>query len=159
MNEREDLRGVHLWLVLWRSANAVAVHARRQIEAAGLGPSDFGVLEVLHHKGPLPVNGIGQKVLLSSGSITPAVDRLEARGLVRRTPDPGDRRVRRVELTAAGKRLMRAEFPRHEEALERAAAALDEEERRTLIALLKKLGYGAEESARRDCRSREGKKS
>lgn len=138
--------GIHLWLVLWRAAASVSAHARRHIETLGLGVSDFAVLEAVHHKGALPVNVLGRKVLLTSGSITPAVDRLERQGLVRRVPDPVDRRVRVVHLTRAGRRLVQKSLPGHRGAMEEAAAGLTPEERETLIALLKKLGLQAEAS-------------
>ncbi len=138
--------GMHLWLVLWRAANAVAAHARRHIEGLGLGASDFAVLEALYHKGSLPVSAIGRKVLLTSGSITPAVDRLERQGLVQRVPDPVDRRVRVVHLTRSGRRLMQKSLPGHREAMEEAVSGLDPGERAELIGLLRKLGRRAEES-------------
>lgn len=139
-----DTRGVHVWLVLYRAARSVEVHAHRSIESLGLTYSDFAVLEALFHKGPMPINTLARKVLLASGSITPAVDRLEARALVQRTADPGDRRVRTVELTPAGKTLIRAGFADHEIAMEQVVASLSEKERATIVRLLKQLGKGAE---------------
>jgi MarR family 2-MHQ and catechol resistance regulon transcriptional repressor len=139
-----NTEGIHLWLVLWKAAASVSSHARRHIEGLGLGVSDFAVLEAVYHKGALPVNVLGRKVLLTSGSITPAVDRLERQGLVRRVSDPVDRRVRVVHLTRTGRRLVQKSLPGHREAMEKAAAGLTPEERGTLITLLKKLGLQAE---------------
>ena len=76
-----DTSGIHLWLILWKTFESVRTHAVRQIRDVGLGFSDFAVLEVLLHKGPTPVNTIGERVYLTSGSITAAVDRLEAKGI------------------------------------------------------------------------------
>src|SRR5712692_8134164 len=67
---------------LWKAAPAIEQNAIRSGSALGLGRSDFAVLEVLLHKGPQPVNIIGRKVLLTSGSITAAVDRLQSRKLL-----------------------------------------------------------------------------
>lgn len=142
-----DFSGVHLWLVLWRSARAVEELAHRSVSAAGLCPSDFGVLEALLHKGPMPVNTIGKKVLLTSGSITTAVDRLERRGLVERREGPADRRARIVHLTREGRKLIKRAFAEHAADMERAASALNENELKTLLRLLKKLGYSAAELA------------
>jgi MarR family 2-MHQ and catechol resistance regulon transcriptional repressor len=105
--------GARTYLVLWRAARAMEARATASIEGTGLCASDFGVLEALLHKGALPVNVLGRKLLLTSGSATTAVDRLEARGLVARRPDPADGRVRLVELTAAGRRLIGPAFARH----------------------------------------------
>jgi MarR family transcriptional regulator, 2-MHQ and catechol-resistance regulon repressor len=140
-----DTSGIHLWLVLWKAQKALERHATRNIETAGICRSDFGVLEALLHKGPLPVNALGAKVLLTSGSITTAVDRLEGRELVERRGDAADRRARIVHLTAAGRNLIRKLFAKHEEAMEKAASGLAPEERVAMIGLLRKLGRGAEE--------------
>ena len=101
--------GAHTWLVLWKATRAVEARAFQSIEATGLCASDFGLLEALLHKGPLPVNEIGRRILLESASITAAVDRLERRRLVVRKADPDDRRVRRVTHPAdAGDAAARA---------------------------------------------------
>src|ERR1044072_3633966 len=88
--------GVHTWLVLWKAARAVEARALRSIEGTGLCASDFGVLETLLHKGPLSVNVLGKTMLLTTGSITTAADRLADRGLVKRKDDPADRSRRLV---------------------------------------------------------------
>src|SRR5437764_6737784 len=91
--------GVHVFLVLWKAARAVQAYAEKSITDLEIGGSDFGVLEALLHKGPLPVNEIGKKILLTSGSITVAVDRLETKGLVERRAHGTDRRTRVLHLT------------------------------------------------------------
>ena len=135
--------GVHTWLVLFRATRAVEARALRSIADSGLGASDFGVLEVLLHRGALPVNAIGRKLLLTSGSITTCVDRLARRGLVARRDDPDDRRVRRVELTPAGRALIEPAFARHAADLEAMMQVLTGEERGALVALLRRLGTAA----------------
>src|SRR5688572_27233 len=91
-----DTNATHVWVVLWKAARAVEQDAVQSVSRLGLGLSDFAVLEVLLHAGDQPVNVIGRKVLLTSGSITTAVDRLEGRGLVRRAAHPEDGRTRMV---------------------------------------------------------------
>jgi len=135
---------VHLWLVLLKAFRAVEGHAYRSLTSKPVGFSDFAVLEVLLHRGPLPVNTIGRKVHLTSGSITTAVDRLEAQGLVERRAHATDRRTRVVHLTTAGERLIRALFAEHAREMEGATSALSASERTTLIRLLKRVGLDAE---------------
>ena len=142
-----DSSGTHLWLVLMKAHRSVARHAQRSIAAHDIGLSDFGILEALLHKGPMLVNEIGRRIQLTSGSITTAVDRLEARGLVERSADPGDRRVKKVALTRSGRALITRIFDKHKADLAAAADGLTRAERETLIALLKKLGMTAEASA------------
>src|SRR6266436_5079815 len=95
--------GVHVFLVLWKAAREVQVYAENSVSESEMCGSDFAVLEALLHKGPLPVNEIGKKVLLTSGSITVAVDRLKARGLAERRAHGTDRRARIVHLTKEGR--------------------------------------------------------
>ena len=146
--KREDSSGVHLWLVFMKAFQAVFPHAERSIKRTELGDSDFRVLEVLLHKGPLPVNTIGPKVWLTPGSISVAVDRLVKKGLVSRKDHPDDRRVRQVELTPRGRTLITRGFGEHAAAMENVAGVLSKNERLTLLRLLKKLGKHAAESRR-----------
>ncbi len=139
-----ETSGVHTWLILWKAARAVEARAHRSIEGTGLCASDFAILETLLHKGPLPVNVIGRKVLLTTGSITTAVDRLAERGFVARKDDPADRRVRRVVLTARGRKLIEPAFAAHAADLDGVVAVLSRQERATLVFLLRKLGKGVE---------------
>lgn len=141
-NENTQL-STHLWLVMMKAFQAMRAHAEGSIEATGLCMTDFTTLEVLLHKGPLPVNIIGEKVQLTSGSITTAVDRLEKKDLVERQASSTDRRVRLVNLTPAGRQLIEGVFEFHEQALHTAASGLSEAEKQTLIELLKKLGKEA----------------
>jgi MarR family 2-MHQ and catechol resistance regulon transcriptional repressor len=134
----------HLWLLLWRAYDSVREHADRHIASLGLGFSDFAVMEYLLHKGPSPVNIIGAKIRLSSGSITAAIDRLERKGMVERRDDPADRRARIVHLTAEGRKVIECAFADHEAAMERATSGLTPEERTLAIGLLRKLGLTAQ---------------
>jgi MarR family 2-MHQ and catechol resistance regulon transcriptional repressor len=135
-----DTSGVHLWLVLWKAFRSMEEQAGRSIAGLGLCQSDFGVMEALLHKGPLPVKALGEKVLLTSGSMTAAIDRLERRGWVMRGDDPQDRRSRIVRLTPEGRKTIQALFRTHERDMEQAARRLSEKERAELMRLLRKLG-------------------
>jgi MarR family transcriptional regulator, 2-MHQ and catechol-resistance regulon repressor len=147
----QDSSGVHIWLVLMKAFHALAAHAEQSLKLSqsGLGNSDFRVLEVLLHKGPLPVNTIGPKVWLTPGSISIAIDRLEKKALVKRKYTD-DRRVRLVELTAKGRSLITRISGEHAAAMEEVASVLPTEERLTLLQLLKKLGKGAEAESQRN---------
>ena len=132
--------GPNLYLALWRTSHAINQADEASIGQAGFGSrSDFAVLEVLLHKGPLPVNTIGKKVLLTSGSITTAVQRLEAKGWVQRAPDPEDGRKVVIELTTEGRSTIETAFSAHAERLEDFFSPLSEQEKRTFIDLMKKL--------------------
>ena len=133
----------HVWLVMMKAMRALTRYAAAGIEQTGLGLSDFGVLEALLHKGPLPVNTIGPIVNLTAGSISTAVDRLVAKGLVSRVESAEDRRVRIVALTPRGKNLIASAFRKHSLQMKRVFSELSPEERRGLEAALKKIGKRA----------------
>ncbi|MGA7412551.1 MAG: MarR family transcriptional regulator [Bryobacteraceae bacterium] len=135
--------GVHIWLVLMKAFHSLATESAGKLRKTGLGDSDFRVLEVLLHKGPLPVNAIGPKVFLTPGSISTAVDRLHKKGLVSRTGSATDRRVHIVALTARGRRLINRVFSAHARYLEELAQVLAPSERIQLVEALKKLGKHA----------------
>ena len=135
-----------LWTVLARCYRAVSQIAERSVEEAGLCLTDFAALEALLHKGPLTITQIQAKVLLAGGSMTAAVDRLEKKGLVVRTPAPSDRRAKVLELTPEGRQVVETVFRRHAAELESAMTVLNSSEKRQLHALLKKLGLFAFEA-------------
>src|SRR5471030_195882 len=133
----------HVWLVMIKAMRALTRYAASGIEDTGLGDSDFRVLEVLLHKGPLPVNTIGPIVDLTPGSISTAVDRLVAKGLVSRVESEEDRRVRVVALTPRGNDLIVTAFREHSGQMKKVFAELSPAELRTIEEALKKVGKRA----------------
>ena len=129
-----------LWMVIMRSHRALALLAEQSIAKVGLHRTDFAALEALLHKGPLTISEIQDKVLLASGSMTAAVDRLEKLGLVVRKTSPRDRRARVLELTTEGKRLAASCFEKHAKDLEALMSALSEKEKEQAYRSLKKIG-------------------
>jgi MarR family 2-MHQ and catechol resistance regulon transcriptional repressor len=146
MSARAQVEAPRLWIVLSRCHRAVSQIAERSIAEAGLGLSDFAALEALLNKGPLTITEIQAKVLLASGSMTAAVDRLEQKGLITRRATPTDRRAKLVELTKEGERVVEAAFRRHAMELEATMGVLNKAEKRQLHGLLKKLGLFAAEA-------------
>lgn len=136
---------LQLWVVLARASDAVERHARASIARFGLGTTEFGVLEVLYHKGELPVCDVQRRILVESSSTTYVVDKLCERGLVRRRQNEADRRVTLLALTAAGRRLIRRVFPSHADAMRNAVASLPPREQARAVRLLRTLGLGAAE--------------
>ena len=134
---------VHVWLVMMKAMRALTRYAAADIEETGLGLSDFGILEVLLHKRPLPVNTIGPIVDLTPGSISIAVDRLFAKGLVTRVESTEDRRVRIIALTPKGKELIVSAFRKHSAQMKKVFSDLTPEELDALEVALKKTGKRA----------------
>ena len=124
----------------WRAVNQVAEDNLRQ---AGMCLTDFVALEALLHKGPLTITEVQNKVLLASGSMTAAVDRLEKKGFIRRKPASNDRRAKLLALTPKGKLTVKRVFDHHAAVLEDAMKVLNNGEKNQLHGLLKKLGLFA----------------
>ena len=135
-----------LWNALRRASRTVEDHARRHIEGLGICQSDYGILAELYERGPLPVSAIGKRVLLTSGSMTTAIDRLEQKGFVVRKDHPGDRRARTVHLTPPGRSFIRRAEGEHERAIAGALSSLSNAEKREAFRLLTKL-HAAESAA------------
>ncbi|RNB89732.1 MarR family transcriptional regulator [Brevibacillus fluminis] len=133
-----------LFIVLSRAYRAVSAHSEQDIRRSGLNTTEFGVLELLYHKGPHPLQQIGGKILLASGSITYVVDKLEQKGLLERKTCEEDRRITFASITESGTQLMDEIFPEHIRAIQTAVEVLSAEEKETAIHLLKKLGKHAQ---------------
>jgi MarR family 2-MHQ and catechol resistance regulon transcriptional repressor len=135
--------GPKLWVVLARAYGSLASYVEECIAAEGLCLSDFMVLEVLLHKGPMTISAIGEKVLLANASMTSAVDRLEERSFVFRQSSDTDRRIRLVNLTASGRSFISELYARHARDIEAVTSVLTKKEQDQLRSLLKKLGLAA----------------
>lgn len=136
-----------LWVVLARAHSSIAARAAADVARHDLTLAEFGVLEALHHKGPLLLGEVQRKVLITSGGITYVVDQLEKKGLVERRPSPQDRRACFAALTRKGKSLMKRIFPEHERAMQEALSGLDAPEQRQATELLRVLGRHAADLA------------
>lgn len=138
-----------LWIILAKCHRAMSLLVEHGIAEAGLCMSDFMVLEVLLHKGPLTISEIQSKVLLASGSMTAAIDRVEKKGLVVRTATAKDRRARCLQLTEEGRRIAQSVFKKHASELEAVMSVLEDSEIQALYGPLKKLGLFAAETLER----------
>ncbi|WP_138494953.1 MarR family winged helix-turn-helix transcriptional regulator [Paenibacillus pinistramenti] len=142
--EQQAELSLHLYRVLAKSFKSVNEHAVTASKLQGFNPTAFSVLEVLYYKGPQPIQQIGAKLLLQSGNVTYVIDKLEAGGLLHRTPCARDRRVIFAELTPKGKELMDQLYPEFEDRIDHALSGLNDSEKKVMIELLKKMGMEAE---------------
>ena len=134
-----------LWVVLARAYAAVSSRVDADIAQHDLTTTEFGILEVLHHKGPLLLGEIQRKILVTSGGITYLVDRLVEKKLVKREECPNDRRARYAVLTPAGDALIRQIFPEHAQQIARVLSGLTRAEQTKATQLLRRLGVAAAE--------------
>jgi MarR family transcriptional regulator, 2-MHQ and catechol-resistance regulon repressor len=136
----ESTQSLKLFIVLSRAYKAINEQVNKFIQTKGLNPTEFAVLELLYHKGDQPLQQIGGKILLASGSITYVVDKLEEKGLLKRIACPKDRRVTFAQITEEGKTFIGEIFPEHEARIHELMSSLSPEEKETAIELVKKLG-------------------
>src|ERR1700757_696466 len=144
-DRKKRSEALHAWLIMLKTWQSVSRYVLPTLLEEDLGESDFRVLEVLLHKGSLPVNAIGPKVNLNPGSVSVAVDRLYKRGLVSRVESSSDRRVRTVSLTQKGREMFVPVFRRHAALIKRAFHDVSPEEQRQLEEVLKRIARRAEE--------------
>jgi MarR family transcriptional regulator, 2-MHQ and catechol-resistance regulon repressor len=152
-HQKKAPEATHAWLVMLKASQAIARYLRPSMSAECLGDSDFRVLELLLHKGPMPVNAIGPKVDLNPGSVSVAVDRLYKKGLVSREECSSDRRVRTVSLTEKGNQVFHPLFHRHSALIKQIFEEVSPEELQRFETLLKKIGRRAESLAEKEGRS------
>jgi MarR family 2-MHQ and catechol resistance regulon transcriptional repressor len=129
---------------LTRSLNSVQARLTPLLQKDfGITESQFGVLEVLLHLGPMSLGQLCQKILRSGSNLTTVVDNLERDGLVTRARDETDRRVQIAELTPKGRALIEEAFPAHVSRVASMMSALTADEQRELGRICRKLGRAA----------------
>lgn len=138
--ENSTDRALKLFIVLSRASKVILEEAHKVNEKYGLNSTEFGVLELLHHRGRQPIQKIGQKILLRSGSMTYVVDKLEKRGFLERLLCEEDKRVTYISITETGIELIQSIFPEHTKNIESLMSGLDAKEQNEAIDLLRKLG-------------------
>lgn len=143
MSADRQAESLRLWVIFARAHAAVAARAQADVARHGLTIAEFGVMEALHHKGPLLLSELKAKILVSNAGVTYLVDRLEERGLVERRRCDRDRRAYYAHLTPEGTEFLARIFPEHAAAIEEAFSALDAAERAAVTALLRKVGHHA----------------
>ncbi|MCR8635439.1 MarR family winged helix-turn-helix transcriptional regulator [Paenibacillus radicis (ex Xue et al. 2023)] len=143
--DKEHASSLKLFVVLSKAYRTVMDRAVKDMKEYGLSPSEFMILEVLYTKGKIPLQQIGEKILITSGSITYNIDKLEKKGLLKRVPCKDDRRVIFAEITTEGNAMFDRIFPDHAATIHSLTKALSQDEKLIAVELLKKLGKGAEE--------------
>lgn len=137
---KEELLALTSWIKLLRASDSVFKKIKPSMVVNNLTTTQFAVLEVLLHLGPISQKTIGQKLLRSSGNVVKVIDNLERDGLVLREQNKSDRRAYLIVLTEKGKRLINTIFPNHVDSIIEAFSILSKEEQTELSRLCKKIG-------------------
>src|SRR3954469_24560469 len=140
---KSTAQALDAFVKLMRAANSVTTATNVGLAEADLTVSQFAVLEVLYHAGPLCLTAIAHKILTTGGNLTLVVKNLEKRGLVQRKQSADDRRYFSLHLTTKGRKLISEVFPKQAAQIARVIGALPPEEQTDLARLCKKLGTAA----------------
>ncbi|RDU37704.1 MarR family transcriptional regulator [Neobacillus piezotolerans] len=132
------------FIVLMKTAKGIHEKIREQMLKSNLNVTEFSVLEVLYQKGTLTIQQICQNVLISSGSMTYVIDKLEKRGLLKRSACPNDRRAIHVSITDEGLNIMDMIMPKYLDMVDGLFEVLNPEEAETFLKLLKKVNNTVE---------------
>lgn len=127
------------FLILMQTSKVIHDRIKEEMTNNKLSITEFSVLEVLYQKGKQTIQQIGNCILVSSGSMTYVIDKLEQRGLLRRNACLNDRRVIHVTLTDEANELMIEIMPKYHEFVNQMFDSLDSDEAETLVQLLKKV--------------------
>ncbi|MGX4668096.1 MarR family winged helix-turn-helix transcriptional regulator [Cerasibacillus sp. JNUCC 74] len=131
------------FVVLVKASKALQERMMQDIKNYGMKTSEFTILETLYHKGKQTVREISESVLIKTGSITYVIDKLEQKGLLKRQHCQEDRRVVYIDITNEGKKLMDEIFPKHQKIMEDLFAGISDQQKQTVINVLKTVGKRA----------------
>lgn len=136
------LRALRLGAYLERELSALCAEQ-------GLKPGQFQVLAALRRRDPqaLTATELSREAILTSGAMTPILDKLEAQGMIRRQADDRDRRTRRITITPKGRGAVDRALDLHLARQRELNGMLDGGERANLAAILRKLLLAIEKSA------------
>lgn len=137
---KDEVRALDTYIKLVRAVDSASTRIHRHLAATGLTTTQFGVLEVLFHLGPLYQRDVAEKLLKSGGNITLVIDNLEKQELVKRERQAEDRRCIRVCLTEKGAHLISQIFPSHVAAIVNEMSILTASEQEELGRLCRRLG-------------------
>jgi MarR family transcriptional regulator, 2-MHQ and catechol-resistance regulon repressor len=126
--------------ILFRAVHRMESLIKADVSRYGLNPTEFGALEALYHKGPLPVQAIIDKVLIANSSMTYVLTSLQKKQWIQKEQDSTDRRIHTISLTEEGKHFMDEIYPKHVASLRKVLDQLAPTEEQTLQELLKTVG-------------------
>ncbi len=142
---KKEVRILDAYIRFSRAALSLESQLSRQLTEYGLTYSQFGVLEVLLHIGPMNQKDIASKLLTSNSNLVTVIDNLEKGGLVKRERSEKDRRNFIVNLTDRGKKIILELFPMHLNIITEKFNVLTDREIESLGRLSKKVGLNIKE--------------
>lgn len=137
-SDKEEIN-LKLIIALSRTMQSINKKQTKFINSKLLTLPQFGVLELLYHKGPLCINDIIEKTLSTSGNMTVVIENLRKDKYIEKKKDETDQRKHIISLTEKGKVLIEEIFPTHLDNLNKILSKLMKSEKKELLKLLIKL--------------------
>lgn len=129
---------IHAHIVFRKAERIISANINKAIKKSGLTVSQFGILDVLYTKGEMKICELLNRVIATSGNMTVILKNMENSNLIYRQKDKIDKRAFVVGITEKGKKLFEDILPEHRKELENIYSILTEEDKKTLINILKK---------------------
>lgn len=137
-----EINEIKVMIVLKKMMTSLQQQLKPAFKALGINESEFYVLFALDVNGPMTIQEIGQKVDLTSGTMTYVIDKLEHKLWIRRVRHFSDRRKINIELTDQGQQIWLKMMSQHKKQMSEMFGHMEEEELIQLITLMKKVGKG-----------------
>lgn len=141
--EEQDPR-IKAFTVFMKSSQSVQKLIKQDFLKKEINLNEYAVMELLYHKGDQPIQSIGRRILLGTGSITYVIDKLEDKGFLYRSPCPEDRRKMFACITESGKEYMEIRVAQQERLINSIFDEWNDDEVEDAINLLKRIGTHAE---------------
>ena len=131
----------HLSLVkeLVQAYQALEAHSAAHIKEMGLTMTQFDIVATLGNQPPMTCKELGEKTLISKGTMTGVLERLEAKGLIEKLMNDEDGRSYKIGLSKTGDKLFKKVFPEHVEHLGKAFRKLSKQELEQAVTVLKEV--------------------
>lgn len=120
-------------IALSRANQAILKKIEKSMNKNGLTVSEFGVMELLLHKGKQPVQKIAERILVTSGTITYVINKLIKKNYIKRERCNEDKRIYYVDLTEEGRIFIEKVFKEHEKYLSKLFQEIDNNDKKDLI--------------------------
>lgn len=130
-----------------KSYQAFDNYSAPHIKSMHLTPPQFDVIATLGNQPPMTCKTLGDKTLITKGTLTGILDRLESKGMIERKANEDDARSQKIALTAAGQAIFEHTFPTHMQHLEKAFKQLSPQQMVDLTSSLKQLRESIEKLA------------
>ena len=131
----------HLLLVkeLVQAYQAFEMHSGAHIKEMGLTTTQFDIVATLGNQPPMTCKELGEKTLVSKGTMTGVLERLETKGLIEKFMNADDGRSYKIGLSKTGDKLFKKVFPEHVEHLGKAFRKLSKQELEQAVTVLKEV--------------------